>query len=116
MIWSLALAAVGVLGIYLSGKKNYWGWGIGLGAQVLWIVYAIVTQQWGFIISALAYGWVYGKNFLSWRKDAKPAPHLAPEIVWHEAYWNGVHDERLSAAVQFEGYGPNRVNPYTRQR
>lgn len=79
MIWSLALAAVGVLGLYLSGKKNYWGWGIGLGAQVLWIAYAIVTQQWGFIISALAYAWVYGKNFLSWRKDAQPVPTPLPK-------------------------------------
>lgn len=74
MIWSLALAAVGVLGIYLSGNKNYWGWGIGLGAQALWVVYAVVTQQWGFIISALAYGWVYGKNFLSWRTEATSRP------------------------------------------
>jgi hypothetical protein len=114
MIWSLALAAVGVLGLYLSGKKNYWGWGIGLGAQVLWIVYAIVTQQWGFILSALAYGWVYGKNFLSWRKDAgTPAPHLAPDVVWDEAYWNGVYDERIAAE---HNHFPARVNPYMRAR
>jgi len=115
MIWSLALAAVGVLGIYLSGKKNYWGWGIGLGAQVLWIVYAVVTQQWGFIISALAYGWVYGKNFLAWQKEAQVVSHLAPDVVWEEAYRQGVVDERTSAAWGTD-YGPNRNNPYVRQR
>jgi hypothetical protein len=87
MIWSLALAAVGVLGIYLSGKKNYWGWGIGLGAQVLWIVYAIVTQQWGFIISALAYGWVYGKNFLSWRGESILARTPVPEAIVRGTDW-----------------------------
>lgn len=74
MWWSFALTAVGVLGIYISGKKNYWGWGIGLGAQVLWFIYAIATQQWGFIISCFAYGYVYAKNFRKWRKDAAKLP------------------------------------------
>jgi len=69
IVWSIALAAVGILGIYLAGKKNAWGWFIGLSAQALWIVYAIVTQQWGFIASALAYGFIYGKNWLAWKKD-----------------------------------------------
>jgi hypothetical protein len=72
--WSFALTAIGVLGIYISGKKNYWGWAIGLGAQVLWFTYAIVTQQWGFIISCFAYGYVYAKNFRQWRKDAAKLP------------------------------------------
>lgn len=71
MIWSLVLAAVGVLGLFVAGKKRWQGWAIGLGAQVLWIAYAIATRQWGFIISALAYGAVYGKNMLTWRRDAK---------------------------------------------
>ena len=113
MIWSITLAAIGILGIYISGKKNYWGWGIGLAAQVLWIVYAIVTQQWGFILSALAYGWVYGKNFLSWRKDTgTPAPHHAPAVVWAEGYWDGVRDERQAAELS---RFPSPINPYVRQ-
>jgi hypothetical protein len=71
MWWSFLLTAIGVAGIYISGKKNYWGWGVGLFAQVLWFSYAIVTQQWGFIISAFAYGYVYWKNFSTWRKESK---------------------------------------------
>lgn len=67
MIWSWLLAAVGVFGLYLAGKKNPMGWAVGLAAQVLWIAYALVTKQWGFIASALAYGWVYGKNYRSWK-------------------------------------------------
>lgn len=68
-IWSFALTALGLLGIYLSGKKNYWGWGLGVISQVVWIVYAVATQQWGFILSAFAYGFLYGKNFMQWRKE-----------------------------------------------
>ena len=62
MFWSYILAAVGILGLWLAGNKNKWGWAIGLGAQVLWIIYAVVTKQYGFIFSSLGYGFVYIRN------------------------------------------------------
>lgn len=66
MIWSFILAGIGILGIYVAGKDSKWGWAIGLGAQVLWVIYAIVTAQYGFIISAFGYGYFYGLNFYKW--------------------------------------------------
>lgn len=79
LVWSFALAAVGILGIYLAGRKSVWGWAIGLGAQVLWIIFALVTAQYGFILTALAYGWVYGLNWWRWsRKPAPGAPTVGP--------------------------------------
>ena len=69
LIWSVSLAGVGILGIYLAGSKNIWGWAVSFAAQAAWIVFAIVTTQYGFILSALAYGWVYGRNYLRWRKE-----------------------------------------------
>ena len=71
--WSFVLAGIGILGIYLAGRKSLWGWAIGVGAQLLWIVYAIVTQQWGFIASAVAYASVYGLNWYRWSVDRKKA-------------------------------------------
>lgn len=71
MWWSYGLAAIGVLGLWLAGRKKKVGWAIGLGAQGLWIAYAIVTRQWGFIVSALAYGFVYAKNWRQWRRDER---------------------------------------------
>lgn len=68
MIWSFVLAAIGIFGIYLAGKKNLYGWAIGFFAQVLWIIYGLVSEQYGFIVSACAYGFIYGKNYLAWRK------------------------------------------------
>ena len=67
--WSYLLTAVGIFGIYLAGRKNLYGWAVGLGAQVLWIAYAISTEQWGFIVSAFAYGSVYAKNWSRWAKE-----------------------------------------------
>ena len=67
--WSYLLTAVGIFGIYLAGRKNLYGWAVGLGAQVLWIAYAVSTEQWGFIVSAFAYGSVYARNWSRWAKE-----------------------------------------------
>lgn len=73
MAWSFILAGVGILGIYLAGRRSLWGWAIGVGAQMLWIVYAIVTQQWGFIASALSYAAVYALNWRRWAREQRAA-------------------------------------------
>jgi nicotinamide riboside transporter PnuC len=69
-IWSWVLAAIGVSGIFFVGQKTIWGWLILLVNECLWIVYAVTTQQYGFIFAALAYATVYIRSFLHWRKDA----------------------------------------------
>lgn len=76
MYWSYVLTAGGVLGIYLAGKKNRWGWALGLFMQLLWVIYAFQTKQFGFILSAIAYGAVYGRNFYLWHRD-KETPNKA---------------------------------------
>jgi hypothetical protein len=67
--WSYILTAGGVFGLYLAGRKVWWAWYVGLGAQVLWVAYALATKQYGFLISAMAYGWVYFKNGIQWQKE-----------------------------------------------
>lgn len=69
MIWSWVLAVIGILGIYLAGRKKAAGWLVGMSAQLLWFVYAIVTKQWGFIFTAVAYAVIYGKNWLAWASE-----------------------------------------------
>lgn len=71
--WSWALTAIGVTGLFLAGRKVWWAWLIGLGAQVFWIAYAVASRQWGFIVSALAYGSVYLRNARRWRAESKVA-------------------------------------------
>lgn len=67
--WSWMLTAVGVTGLYFAGQRRPWAWLIGLGAQVLWVAYAVATTQWGFIASAFAYGGVYLNNHIKWWRD-----------------------------------------------
>jgi hypothetical protein len=68
MMWSWVLAAIGVTGIFFVGRKTIWGWLVLLLNECLWIVYAIVTKQYGFIFAAIAYGFVYIKSYLGWKK------------------------------------------------
>ncbi len=71
MIWSFVLAAIGIFGLYIAGKQIWWGWAVGIGVQALWVIFALATQQYGFIFSAIAYGWVYGNNAHKWREEGK---------------------------------------------
>ncbi len=67
--WSWMLAGVGVTGLWLAGNREVGGWWIGVAVQLLWIAYAVVSKQWGFIMSALAYGFVNVRNLLKWRRE-----------------------------------------------
>jgi hypothetical protein len=81
--WSWLLAAVGVTGLYLAGSKRKAGWVIGIAVQSLWIAYAVHTRQWGFIVSALAFGWVNTRNLIKWHReerDARARPESAEEV------------------------------------
>lgn len=73
MLWSWILTAVGVFGLWLAGRRSPWGWAVGMGAQGLWVSYAVATSQYGFLVSAGAYFWVYLKNFRAWRREISQA-------------------------------------------
>ncbi|QXO12998.1 membrane protein [Arthrobacter phage Kardesai] len=68
-VWSWIVTIVGVIGWYFVGKKYWWSWFIGLFCQILWFVYATVSQQPAFYISVLLYGTIYGKNAYQWTKE-----------------------------------------------
>lgn len=69
--WSYLLTAVGAVGLLLAGRMKRTGWLVGLGAQGLWIAYALSTGQLGFLVSAFLYGSVYARNYLAWRRTAR---------------------------------------------
>jgi uncharacterized membrane protein len=71
---SWVLAIIGVAGIYFVGRKDAWGWFVLLFNEALWIGYAIVAEQYGFIFSALAYAAVYVRSYVHWSK--KPVNEL----------------------------------------
>lgn len=74
MIWSLCLGAAGVLSLWLAGDKTVWAWVVGLATQGVWVVYALTTEQYGFLVSCAAFVTVYVRNWVKWSSERKPPP------------------------------------------
>jgi hypothetical protein len=82
-MWSWVLAVIGVTGIYFVGRKTIWGWIVLCFNEVLWITYALITKQYGFIFSAIAYAAVYIKSFIHWKRDEPEEEPMYNEIHTH---------------------------------
>lgn len=59
--WSYALAAMGVTGLWIAATRPRVGWWFNIAAQALWLTYAVATRQWGFLVTAVAYAYVYAR-------------------------------------------------------
>lgn len=77
--WSWALVSVGMFGQYLTTKKNPAGFVVGLGAQLMWLLYALSTNQYGFVVSAVGFGCIYVLGFYRWT-----APKIKETEIDHE--------------------------------
>ena len=82
-MWSWVLALIGVTGIYFVGRKTIWGWFVLLFNECLWITYAIVTKQYGFIASAIEYAAVYIRSYIHWNRESNNMPVPNSEISTH---------------------------------
>lgn len=69
--WSWLLTVVGVTGFVLAGRRVWWAWHINVGCQALWMAYAIVTRQWGFIGAAVVYTVVFVRNAVKWTRERR---------------------------------------------
>lgn len=64
---SWVLATSGVAAIYFIGRKQIWAWIWATLNEAMWIYYALVTKQYGFIFAAIAYAIVYIKSYKHWK-------------------------------------------------
>jgi len=78
--WSFVLTFVGVIGFLLAGRRVWWSWYVNLACQALWLAYAIVTEQYGFIVAALVYSYVFGKNAILWTKEHREKKEKARQF------------------------------------
>lgn len=89
MWWSWVLTTIGITGYILIGRKVWWAWYVNIGVQVLWIIYAIQTKQYGFIVSAVMYAIVFATNARKWTNDreSKAASDLQISNIIGVRYW-----------------------------
>jgi lipid-A-disaccharide synthase-like uncharacterized protein len=62
--------------MYVAGRKRWEGWALGLAGQTLWITYAVATQQFAFVISAVLHGAVYATNLRKWRNEDRNSQRI----------------------------------------
>ena len=70
--WSWVLAAMGISGMYFVGKKRWEAFLWLMVMECLWIVFALQTKTYGFIVGSIAYIVVYMRNVRAWRNVASP--------------------------------------------
>jgi hypothetical protein len=56
--------------LWLMGNKSKWGPRIGLANQVLWMIYAVYTEQWGLVPGIIIYAVVHVRNMAKWAGPA----------------------------------------------
>jgi len=102
-IWSWVLSIVGLAGFFLAGKKVWWAWYVNIANQVLWTAYALIAEQWGFLVGTVFYFVVFTRNAYLWTKEHKSRPDVDIRI------------ETVSTPVQVTGkaYG---YHVYFRER
>jgi hypothetical protein len=68
-LWSWILTIFGVSTLLLQLRQNPLGWPLGVFTQTLWLSYSVVTEQWGFLGSCIAYSAVYLFTYRRWRTN-----------------------------------------------
>ena len=73
MAWwvSWALSILGATGIFLTERKKWYGFAVGIVNECAWVAYSINTKQWGFIFGAAAYIIGYAMGIKEWREDER---------------------------------------------
>lgn len=67
MSWVLSITTI--LMLWLMGSKNIWGVYIGLGANILWVYYALSIHEYGLLLGVFANTIVQIRNLILWRKS-----------------------------------------------
>ncbi|NEE01828.1 hypothetical protein [Phytoactinopolyspora halotolerans] len=76
LYWAWILTGLQVLAMWAAGRQKWWGWLLGACVQPVWIVYAILTGQLGFVPGCLVSAVVQLQNFLSERDASAAARHV----------------------------------------
>ena len=66
-MWSFVLAAGSIGGLWVVSKKPTIGWAWILIMEFLWITYAALIRQWGFMVLCICYAIVYTFNLYKTR-------------------------------------------------
>lgn len=102
--FSWIVTILGLIGFWLAGKKLWWSWYINIVNQVAWVIFAIITDYYAFLVGTAFYFAVFSRNAYLWtrehfenRGEAAPLPYL-------RSYCGNVSNRWRYACVKPEGH------------
>jgi len=74
--WSWILTVPQLFAYWQIGNLQRWAWLVAFAVDVLWVVYALLTAQYGFMTSAVAFGLLALRNWWRWGSGEPPRADL----------------------------------------
>lgn len=65
LYWAWVLTGLQVVALWAAGRRHWWSWLLGAGVQPVWIAYAVLTGQLGFIPGCALSMAVQLQNFIA---------------------------------------------------
>lgn len=67
--FSWIVTILGLIGFWLAGKKIWWSWYVNIVNQIMWVIFALITDYYAFLVGTAAYFFVFCKNAYHWTKE-----------------------------------------------
>lgn len=83
LYWAWVLTGLQVIALWAAGRHQWWAWLLGAGVQPVWIVYAVLTGQLGFVPGCVISAAVQVRNFLRDPGRVVNSDHASPRPVAH---------------------------------
>jgi len=64
--WSWLLTIPQLFAYWQIGNLQRWAWLVAFAVDVLWVVYSLLTAQYGFLTSAVLFGLLALRNWRRW--------------------------------------------------
>lgn len=62
--------ALGFASTWLLGSHHRAGWALNIAAQIVWLLVAVPTHQWAFVVASFVYGAAAVRGWARWRRVA----------------------------------------------
>ena len=91
-LFSWLVTVVGLFGFWLAGNKVWWAWYVNIANQVMWVIFAVVSGYYAFLLGTAFYLFVFVKNAIQWTREHNEVKRFANmPVVAH----NGAFDHDL---------------------
>lgn len=63
------ISAITVSQVLMAGNKHRHSWTVGLANQMLWLIWIVADEKWGFLPLNIALWIAYYRNHVKWRRE-----------------------------------------------